>query len=437
MARKMIALVVEATHQRRSVCSGRRLFAAALSLSCLLAGQPAARAQPQVWTLQSSEQVAIERSPKVRSAIASRDTAYAYRTYGHMPRAGNPFVNLRAMIGRPDQSAATYSLGIGVPFDVAGKRRAWRNEAGYIIEEAEARLSIVRNEVRAEARSAYVQVALAHAARNVVGQGADTARELLAKVQARLDANATTALDVALTESQYAEALANLAHADRSLVEALNTFRQTLDLPHHTPIEVSALPGLKLPDGLTLEAAIARSRLRRQETVAWASATKRWHAADGRLRTEAWAPATAALEGEAQANRNTQTSIGAAVGFELPLIARNQGARAVASGEAAAADVERELAARSIEREASSSFQALEAALAELAALEERALPAAERTLSMVHTMLDAGVVDYFRVLTARSSAFELRSRRVEALRQAWLCRIALERAMGGWEDAP
>jgi outer membrane protein TolC len=55
----------------------------------------------------------------------------------------------------------------------------------------------------------------------------------------------------------------------------------------------------------------------------------------------------------------------------------------------------------------------------------------------MVHTMLDAGVVDYFRVLTARSSAFALRSRRVEALREAWLGRIALERAMGGWEDAP
>lgn len=411
------------------------LLAATLSLVSLLAGVPAARAQP--WTFQSAEQTAIARSPRMRTATASRDTAYAYRAYAHMPRAGNPFVNLRAMIGRPDQSAATYSFALGLPFDVAGRRRAWRNETGYIIEEAEARLAIVRNEVRAEARTAFVQVALAHAARSVADQSADTARELLAKVQARLDANATTALDVALSESQYAETLANLARADRFLVEAENTFRQTLDLPHDAQIEVAQLPGPTLPSGLTLDGALARSRLRRKETVAWASANQRLHAADGRLRTEAWAPATAQLEGEAQANRNTQTTVGAALGFELPLLAKNQGARAVASGEAAAADVERELAAHGIEREASSSFQALEAALAELAALEERALPAAERTLSMVHTMLDAGVVDYFRVLTARSSAFALRSRRVEALRQAWLCRIALERAIGGWEEAP
>ena len=55
----------------------------------------------------------------------------------------------------------------------------------------------------------------------------------------------------------------------------------------------------------------------------------------------------------------------------------------------------------------------------------------------MVQTMLDAGVVDYFRLLAARSSAFQLRSRRVEALREAWLCRIALERAIGGWEERP
>ncbi|HEY6877972.1 MAG TPA: TolC family protein, partial [Polyangiales bacterium] len=113
------------------------------------------------------------------------------------------------------------------------------------------------------------------------------------------------------------------------------------------------------------------------------------------------------------------------------------GERAVAEKQADAAELESELAGSLIEREASSSFRRLEAALAELSAIEEGALPAAERTLVMVHTMLDAGVVDYFRLLTARSVAFALRNRRVEALREAWLCRIALERAIGGWEETP
>ena len=55
----------------------------------------------------------------------------------------------------------------------------------------------------------------------------------------------------------------------------------------------------------------------------------------------------------------------------------------------------------------------------------------------MTMEMLDAGAVDYFRLLNARQSAFALRSRRVEALRAAWRLRIALERAVGGLEETP
>ncbi|MDB4986492.1 MAG: efflux system, outer rane lipoprotein CmeC, partial [Myxococcaceae bacterium] len=318
--------------------------------------------------------------------LATRETAYAYRTFATMPRAGNPFVNLRAMIGQPDQSAATYAASLGIPFDVAGKRKAWRREASAMIDEAEARLEATRNEVRAEARGAYVQVALAHEARTVAEQTAGTARELLARVQARLDANAATALDLALSESQFAEATANLSRADRALVMAQNAFRQALGLHYRISVDVAVLPGPTLPEGLTAEAAVQRARRNRKESVAWASSEQRFQSADSRLRAEAVRPATAQLETEAQANRNTQYTVGAAVGFELPLIMKNQAERAVAHGEAHAADVERELSLHAIDREASSSYLALQAALTELAAIEERALPAAERTLVMVNT---------------------------------------------------
>jgi hypothetical protein len=39
--------------------------------------------------------------------------------------------------------------------------------------------------------------------------------------------------------------------------------------------------------------------------------------------------------------------------------------------------------------------------------------------------------------MRVRGSALPLQSRRVEALREAWRCRIARERATGGWEDRP
>ena len=81
------------------------------------------------------------------------------------------------------------------------------------------------------------------------------------------------------------------------------------------------------------------------------------------------------------------------------------------------------------------SYELLKGALAELAALDERAVPEVERTMAMIRTLLDSGAVDYFRLLTARSNAFAVRRQRVEALHEAWIHRIALERATGGWES--
>lgn len=389
------------------------------------------------WTMHAAVERALERAPRVRSAEASRNTAQAYRKFGNVPRAHNPQVNLRAMIGRPDAPAATYAVTVGLPFDVAGRRRAWRREANFIGEQAEAELAAVRNEVRSEARVAYVMVAMAGAAQLVAEQSADTARELSERVQARLAASATTALDVALAQSQHAEATANLARAQRTLIEAQAQFRQAVGLPHDAEVKVMPLAQPAVPSGLTVDGAVERARNLRRESAAWSFAGERWRAADTRLRREAVAPLTVALEHESQGNYNTQNTVGAGLGFELPFVFKNQGERAVADKQASAAELESELAGSLIEREASSSYRRLEAALNELSAIEEGALPAAERTLVMVHTMLDAGVVDYFRLLTARGVAFALRSRRVDALREAWLCRIALERAVGGWEETP
>jgi outer membrane protein TolC len=83
------------------------------------------------------------------------------------------------------------------------------------------------------------------------------------------------------------------------------------------------------------------------------------------------------------------------------------------------------------------TFLRLEAALLELEAIERDATPAAEQALAMTNEMLEAGAIDYFRLLNARESAFQLRARRVETLRAAWHQRIALERALGGLSEAP
>jgi outer membrane protein TolC len=201
-----------------------------------------------------------------------------------------------------------------------------------------------------------------------------------------------------------------------------------------------ALVPLSVPEvhpGLSREAAVARALARRREIAALDSAVQRLRRADKRLRKEAVAPVLLGAEGEAQGNEQTNSSVGASVAFELPFIYRNQAERAVARGQADALVVDRELTERAIGRQAALAFDRLETALAEFAALDQQATEAARRTLEMTNLMLEAGAVDYFRLLSARRSAYELRARRVNSLRAAWLSRIALERAVGGMEQAP
>jgi outer membrane protein, heavy metal efflux system len=414
---------------------GAARVAVAVVLACACGRANAARAaEPEPLTLDQTVEVALERSPRIRSALAARETASAYQTFSHMPRAGNPTVNLRALIGRPDDPAATYGVVLGVPFDVSGRRRAWRGESRRILEESDALLRAARNDVRAEAREAYARTVVAERARALAEESAATARELYERVKARLAANAATALDLTLSETQYAETQADLQRARRTLIEAQNGLRQVLDLPPEVPLAVGTLEPPTLPAGLSPEQAIARALASRQELSAWSSVRARWQAADARLRAESIGPMSAAFEAERQGNRSPNTSVGASVGFELPFVQRNQGERAVARGQAAAAGTERELLEHTIAREVATAYGRLDAALAELKALDDSAIPAAERTLSMVRTLLDSGAVDYFRLLSARSGAFALRSRRIEALREAWMSRIALERAIGGTE---
>lgn len=416
--------------------SARRRSAFALVVAHLTLSVPSATAlaEPVRWTMETAEKAALERAPSIRSAEAARDTAGAYGTFAKVPRVGNPQINVRAMIGRPDDSAATYAVLLGLPFDVAGKRRAWRSEAHHILQEAEARLSAARNDTRAAAREAFAHAATAETTREVADERAHTARELVARVRARVDAHAATALDLALAASQHAEAEADLARAQRALLEAQDRFRHMLDLPPDTRISLTSLVAPALPAERAVSAAIRGALIRRKELAAWSSVDARWRSADARLRAEAVSPMTAAFEVEQQGNTAPKRSVGASVGMQLPIAQRNQGERAVARGEAGAAGTERELTEHAIAREVSTAYERLETALVELDALERDALPAAEQTLNMVQTLLESGAVDYFRLLTARSGAYALRSRRVEALREAWLCRIALERALGGSE---
>lgn len=374
---------------------------------------------------------ASERTPTVQTARALVDAARAQEAFGRVPVIGNPLVSLRAMVGVPDESAATYALAVGIPFDVSSRRSLAMREAARAIEQAEAELAVALNDARAEARAAWADVSVSNDAIETANARTDTARQLLERTRTRLQAQSSTALDVTLAERELAEAEAEVASARRAREEAVARFREALDLPPLSEVLVAPLRPPAMPSGMSREEAVHRAAQNRREATAFAASAARLRTSADRQRAAALAPLTIAGELEVQGNQTRATTVGVSANWALPLAATAQGERAVANAEALAADTRRELATRAAGREASSAWAQLVSHLEEYEAVDRRVVPAAQRALDQTEALFQAGAVDSFRVLLARRDLYAARARRTSVAREAWRARIALDRAMG------
>ncbi|MEZ4390610.1 MAG: TolC family protein [Polyangiales bacterium] len=397
-----------------------------LAAATLLPRAAAAQADAPSWDEARAVARAVSRSPEVRRAAAVLEEARARDVYARVSPVGNPVVSLRAMVGVPDLPAATYALTVGVPFDVSGARTRRRDEVAWGVREAEAQLEAALNDARSRTRLSWVELGLADEAVRVSRSRLETARALVEQAQARAEALAVTALDLALTRRDAALAEAELAVAARHRAQSLTRFREVLDLGPEEPAEVSPLPPPAMPP-MDLAQALAAARAGRAEPRRWAASAARQRASAGRLRAESVAPLL--LNGEVEWQGYSQTSVGVSAQWALPLARTAQGERAEALAGARTALVEGELARRAVEREVAGAYAALEHSLAELAALSERAIPAAQEAVSLTEALRERGAAELFRVLAAQQELAAARGRRLEALREAWRARLELDRA--------
>lgn len=380
--------------------------------------------------LEAAIELAQERSPRVRIARAQLDAAGSYSVLSSQPRTRNPLVTVRAMIGQPDAAAATYSALVGVPFDLSRRQPILGREAELIVDRAEADLLAATNDARADASAAYVEVAIATQLVAVAVARADAQRGTVERVRSQLAASASTAYDLAMAERELGEAEAAVAGARASLEGGYGLLRQALDL------EPGARPGVRTlevptPSAMSVEQAIDRAIRERREPLALRAGAARYRMSEGRYRAEAIDPFFVGVEFEAQGNTQTQRTVGATATFAIPGIFTNQGERAIARSMASATDVEADVVERTIAREASVSHALLGSRIEQLQVLDASAIPAAERAVDLTEARLAVGSVDLFQLLTNRRGLYALLAFRLEVLREAWLARIALDRAMG------
>lgn len=377
-------------------------------------------------------QRAERESPEVKAAAAFRTAAEANHAFARMPPIRNPILGLRAMVGVPDDPAATYSVYVGLPFDLTARRRLRTKEADLRIQEADEALAMAQNRSRALAMSAAVRVSAGEDALENAEARLVIAERLLASVRERLASQAVTLLDVALAEEELAVARTNALAQRRELELARDDLRAALDLGPLDTVSVEKLTPPDAPNELSIREAVALASERRRDMRVLYAAARRLEVTEKRLRAESIAPFVIAGEYERQGNTDPRASWGANFTTELPFFWRNQGERAVARAESQVFSQLGLLAERAVAREAAAAYRSLTQHLTELETLESSALPATAKALELTEQLLQAGAAELYRVLLARRAVFELRQRRISLLRDAWLARVSLDWAIGG-----
>lgn len=410
----------------------RNVLAFALFALLLPASASAQNAAP-AWTDERVRAYATERAPSVRAARADLDRAFAGRVAGERPPIGNPTVGVMILPGAPDFGAWTTAVSVGLPIEVSGVRGVWSREAEQGVQAASARLSDATVQAVSAARRARVELAITRSLIEVQTQRLATARESERRVRARSDAGAATSIDVALAERETALAEADLAGAEARASDALSQFRSALDLSVDEAVDVGAPGRPGAVDLSTLGPVLARAMRTRSDVVAYRRDAERLALTESRVGRAAIAPLVVGFEAQqvAISQQDLGISVGASLRWELPLVQRAQGDRAMLRADAATARLSATLLSAQVARDVTCFAQTLARSLAELDALETRAIPAAERLNRATEAAFAAGALDSFRVLVARNELLQLRARALDALRAAWNARFDYERAVG------
>lgn len=322
-------------------------------------------------------------------------------------------------------------------FDLAGMLRTPLSrraaEAALAAEAAEAALEIL--ELAYETRVAFVRYQAARRARDVLQTVVEASRASWEAALILRDAGNITALETSQEEALYQDARLALTDAELRLLESREQLNARMGL-YGPATGWEAEDGLPAPPGEQL--ALDRLEARAIEaSVALGVVRDRMRAVGQQLAVAQTTAALPTLRAGVAVRREDQAwSFGPALVIGLPVFGQNQGA--LVMQEARFAVLEQQYAARAIQLRSlvRRARNRMVIARERERFLRETLLPLRQRVVSETVEQHNAMNASVFQVLAARRAQLESALEHVEALREYWTARAALEQLLaGGWVE--
>lgn len=381
--------------------------------------------------------VALLKNPGLRATYEDLSIAQADLVQAGLLR--NPGLGGGLLVPLAGDASIGGSVSVSEDFLGVFLLAARKRIAGARLRATELRVADAVLRLAHDVEAAFYALAAAEqvtALRRTFADAADAALDLARRQR---DAGNVSELDVVNQDAATAQAQADLAKSEVELVDARESLTRLLgvwgaDAAYGIDDELRPPPESEAaPEGIE-----ARAVRRRLDLAAAREDTRAAARALGLTKATRWL-GDVAVGGTFERAPERYTAVGPTLDLELPLFDQKQAVVARLVAELRASEAREEALAVAVRSE----VRAAQARVESMRGIVERyvrvLVPLRERALVLSQEQYNAMLVGAYQLLQAKQSEVTSRRELIEAIRDYWIARAELERAIGGFspESSP
>jgi cobalt-zinc-cadmium efflux system outer membrane protein len=407
--------------------SRRELVAVTAALVATAAG--AGRAGEPL-TIGAAVERALAQNADVRAAAAEVQAARARLEGASVPLASNP--ELSGAVGARDGDSGRtmeWEVAVSQRIELGGQRGARVAVARAALGAAEGRLAATRARIAADVRELAGRAEAARLRAEIAVEARRLAEEAAQAAERRFQAGDVARIEVNGARVERARATRAALEAERDHDAALGELELVLGLEPGARPEIA--PALNAHGRATERSLdeLVREALSTRRDVAAARLDVDAAAAEERVAVRSVVPAPAL--GVSVARDEGANVVLGTLAFELPLFARNQAERGVASARVQQARTALAALERRAAQEVRLAADRVRAARRALEAFDPQTVAALAENLVLVSNAYQAGQIDFVRFQLLRREALDARRDRIDVLEALNGAEAQLERALG------
>ncbi len=420
----------------------RRIVRIALCLASLTAGMieinaqdrsPASQSPPASSALTLAEALAkgLAHHPALAPyawEITAREAAIKQADRPLNPSLGLEVEDIAGTGAYGGARQAQSTLSISQPLELGGKRALRTGVASAARTQAELELEFQQQEVLFQIRSSFVSVLVAQEKQRLLAEGLKLAEEVVATVQAKVEAGKVSPVELVKAQAGQASALKDWELAKQELAAARNQLAWTWG------DAASAFTSVQ-GDLQSLSPVPARAECQGQlltnAAVRGMEATLTRSGAELKLVQKSRLPDVTVSAGYRHINASEDHALLFGASVPLPVFQRQRGAEAEAAARLEKARAEEVALKHRLQGALFGQLAVLERTRAEAVSYEQQLLPSAVEVFDKTREGYAGGKFAYLDLLDSQRMLLKLRLEHIDTLHRHHLARAELDRLLG------